>query len=133
MSFTLLYHYFKHLIMNDEARCNNSWPSMLSISPTRSVPKYRDKVGSSTRLQPHPLRSKSRALKSAARLEAQEAVVDKDAVQALADHFVHQRCRDRTVHAAAQRADHVLVRRHLLIRACSNVIGIERACSDLKP
>lgn len=68
---------------------------------------------------------------SAARLEAQEAIVNKDTVEALANHFVHQRCRDCAVHTAAERADHVLVRRHLQIRACRDVLIVERACSDV--
>jgi len=45
-----------------------------------------------------------------ARLEAQQPVVHEHAVQARADDLVHQRRGDRAVHAAAQRADHVLLR-----------------------
>ena len=46
-------------------------------------------------------------------LVAQEAVVDEDAVEAVAQHPVHQRRRDGAVHAAGQRADDVLLGTHL--------------------
>ncbi len=49
----------------------------------------------------------------AGHLVAQEAVVDEDAVEAVAQHLVHQRRRDGAVHAAGQRADDVLLGAHL--------------------
>jgi hypothetical protein len=44
---------------------------------------------------------------------SQQAVIDKDAGQPVADGAVHQRRRHRAVHAAAQPADYVPARPHL--------------------
>jgi len=54
--------------------------------------------------------------KEHAHLVAQQAVVDEDAVQAVAQHLVHQRRRHCGVDASAQRADHVLLVAHLHCR-----------------
>lgn len=44
---------------------------------------------------------------------AQQPIVDKDAVQPVPKHLMHQRCRNSAVHSARESADHMIVWPHL--------------------
>lgn len=58
----------------------------------------------------------SQQQESIAHLVSEEAIVDKDAVQAVADHLVHKSGGHSAINAARQGADHVIIGPNLLIR-----------------